>query len=113
MTGTGSLLSTTLLGSEADQFSYSGPQTATAVGFPGELRHIFGTGHFYFWRTSWTDGWMDFFPLLSNRRGNCKLKQNLAQMFHTDTDGNSHHLLLTAWCCEHCMINIRQNKVCF
>lgn len=113
MTGTGSLLSTTLLGSEADQFSYSGPQTATAVGFPGELRHIFGTGHFYFWRTSWTDGWMDFFPLLSNRWGNCKLKQNLAQMFHTDTDGNSHHLLLTAWCCEHCMINIRQNKVCF
>lgn len=58
-------------------------------------------------------GQMDFFPLLSNRWGNCKLKQNLAQMFHTDTDGNSHHLLLTAWCCEHCMINIRQNKVCF
>lgn len=53
-TGTGFLLSGTLSGS--DQSSYSGPQTATAFGFPGESRHIFGTSHFYLWRTSWTEG---------------------------------------------------------
>lgn len=62
-TGTGFLLSQTLSGSEADSSSYSGPQTATAFGSPGESRRIFDTSHFFFWRTSRTsDGLSDTPP---------------------------------------------------